>query len=177
MKKYLLLLLLIGTIIMIVVMAKTGATLKTTATPNGILDLEFAYNSTKTTAVTNAWAANNIVDNIAAAKINTSLDFIFLFFYSLFLYFTCKKIARFSTGAFSKAGLLIAKGALLAGILDVAENAGMLSTLSGNALNSVAFITTACAVIKWALALLAVIYCLAGLISLMLRKKTNLLFA
>ena len=50
---------------MIVVMAKTGATLKTAATPNGILDLEFAYNSTKTTAVTNAWAANNIVDNIA----------------------------------------------------------------------------------------------------------------
>jgi hypothetical protein len=177
MKKYLLLLLLIGTIIMIVIMIKTGATLKTAVTPKGILDLEFAYNSTKTTTVTNAWAANNIVDNIAAAKINTYFDFIFLFFYSLFLFFTCNKIARFSTGAFSKAGLLIAKGALLAGILDVAENAGMLVTLSGSALSSVAFITTSCAVIKWGLALLAVIYCLAGLIGLILHKKINLLFA
>jgi hypothetical protein len=111
MKKYALLILLIGTAIMIVVMTKTGATLKTAATPKGILDLEFANSISKVTTVTAAWAPNNEVDNIGAAKTNTWLDFIFLVFYSLFLFLSCKKIGLISNGSFGKAGILIAKGA------------------------------------------------------------------
>ena len=174
MKKYWLLLLLIGTGIMIVVMAKTGATLKTPDTPKGILDLEFAYNSSKTATVLNAWAPNGNVDNISAAKINTYLDFIFLFFYSFFLFFTCDKIARITK---SKLGAFIANGALYAGILDVVENAGMLMTLSGGASGTTAFITTFCSVIKWALAIAAVLYLLGGCIQLLLQKKFSLLLA
>jgi hypothetical protein len=142
MKKLLIPILFIGSMIMIYVMTVTGATLKTTATPKGILDLEFACNISKATIVTAAWTPNNTVDNIGAAKINTYLDFIFLFFYALFLFFACKKIARLCSGGFSKIGLLIAKGALLAGFLDVLENAGMLITLSGNSTNSIALLTT-----------------------------------
>ena len=174
MKKYSLLFLLIGTAIMIVVMTKTGATLKTTATPKGILDLEFAYNTSKVATVTTAWAG----ENINAAKTNTYLDFIFLIFYSLFLFFTCKKIARCSNGWFSKAGMLLANGALIAGFLDVLENVGMLYTLSGNYCSgTVALLTTTCSLIKWALALLAAAYCLAGLIYLISQKKLRSLLA
>lgn len=174
MKKYFLLLLLLGTCIMIVVMAKTGATLKTPETPRGILDLEFAYNTTKTTTVLNAWAPNTSADNTSAAKTNTYLDFIFLFFYSLFLFFTCDKIARITQ---NKIGALIAGGALWAGILDVIENAGMLITLSGGGSGKVAFITTLCSFIKWALAAIAVLYVLAGIVQLLMSKKIRLLFA
>ena len=159
---------------MIIVMAKTGATLKTTATPKGILDLEFAYNNSKTATVLNAWAPNATVDNISAAKINTYLDFIFLFFYSFFLFFACDKIARITN---NKMGSLIANGALYAGILDVVENAGMLMTLSGGASGTTAFITTFCSVIKWAFAIAAVLYLLGGCVQLMVQKKFRLLLS
>jgi len=170
MKKYWLLFLLIGTAVMIVVMTKTGAPLKTPATPKGILDLEFAYNTTKTTIVTTAWAG----DNISAAKTNTYLDFIFLLFYSLFLFFTSDKIARITK---SKVGKFIANGAIYAGILDIVENAGMLMTLSGNTSDTTALLTTTCSVIKWALALLAAAYCLAGFIYCISKKKMGSLLA
>lgn len=174
MKKYALLFLLIGTAIMIVVMAKTGATLKTPQTPKGILDLEFAYNSTKTTTVLNAWAPDNNINNIATAKNNTYYDFIFLLFYSPFLFFTGKKIALLTN---SKIGLMIAKGALWAGSLDIFENAGMLLTLSGHSTESIALLTTIISLIKWALAIAAVVYLLIGLIKLIVNKKIGLLLA
>jgi hypothetical protein len=178
MKKYLLLLLLTGSIVMIIVMAKTGASLKTVATPKGILDLEFAYNSTKATAVITAWQpATGDHNNIKTANINTYLDFIFLFFYSLFLYFTCKKIGRITAGAWGKAGILFAQGALLAGILDILENAGMLRTLSGNIDDLIALSTTICSVIKWVLALLAVVYCVAGATVVINKGKIRSLLA
>jgi len=174
MKKYLLLILLIGTGVMIVVMTKTGATLKTPATPRGILDLEFASNSSKVAIVTTAWAG----DNIGAAKTNTYLDFLFLIFYSLFLFFTCKKIARLSSGWFSNTGLLFAKGALIAGLLDVLENSGMLYNLSfSNGPGIVALLTTTCSLIKWGLALTAAAYCLTGLVYIITQKKLRSLLA
>ncbi|GAB2825600.1 hypothetical protein [Ferruginibacter profundus] len=177
MKKYSLLFLLAGTLIMVVVMAKTGATLKTPDTPKGILDLEFAYNAALANDVKTAWILNPPTNNIGAASANTWLDFIFLFFYALSLFFTCKKIARLSSGAFSKAGILFAKAALIAGFLDILENAGMLYTLSGPTSGTVALCTTICSVIKWVLALLAALYCLAGLIYIISQKKMSSLLA
>lgn len=171
MKKYALLILLAGTAVMIVVMAKTGAPLKTAATPKGILDLEFAYSAAKASEVKQAWLP---ADNIAAATINTYLDFIFLFFYALFLFFTCDKIARITK---SRVGTLVANGALYAGLLDIIENTGMLMTLSGTVSGNTAFITTFCSIIKWALALAAVLYLLAGCIQLLMQKKFRLLLA
>ena len=162
---------------MIVVMSKTGAPLKTPDTPKGILDLEFAYNATLANDVKTAWVLAPSMNTIGAAKTNTWLDFIFLFFYSLFLFFTCKKMARLSNGSFSKAGLLLAKGALLAGFLDILENAGMLYTLSGPTSETVTLCTTTCSVIKWILALTAVVYCLAGLIYLISKGKLSSLLA
>ena len=160
-------------------MTKTGATLKTPATPKGILDLEFAYNTTRTAIVINAWqpSTHESFGNIKAARLNTYLDFIFLFFYSLFLFFACKKIARLSNGAFSKVGTLLAKAALIAGFLDVLENTGMLITLSGNGTGTIALFTTTCSVIKWALALTAAAYCLTGLMVVISKKKMSLLLA
>ena len=170
MKKYSLLFFFIGTLVMMVVMAKTGAILKTDAAPMGILNLEFAYNTTKTTTIINSWASINHADVISAAKINTYWDFLFLFFYAGFLFLACKKIATNINGPFAKAGNFIAKGALLAGFLDVLENLGMLITLHRHTSSTVAFCTTFFSVIKWGLALMAVFYMLAGLLVLAYRK-------
>ena len=72
-----------GSLVMIYVMAKTGQPLKTPVTPQGILNLEFAYNSDKVDGIVNNWAS---INTVTAAKQNTWLDFIFLFFYSGFLF-------------------------------------------------------------------------------------------
>ena len=170
MKKYSIPFFLIGSLVMIYVMAKTGAPLKTLATPNGILDLEFAYDTEKTAIVTNAWSVTGPVDIIAAAKFNTWLDFIFLFFYSIFLFLASKKIYRSFAGKFGQAGKTVAKGALLAGLLDIVENTGMLISLSGHSSGFLSFITSFCSVIKWILAIMAVLYVLTGAIGLLRAK-------
>jgi len=166
MKKLLLPVFFTGTIVMMIVMAKTGAPLKTSATPHGILDLEFAYNTAKTSVVMNAWAAGNGTDNIAAAGTNTWFDFLFLFFYSIFLFLACKRIAQNIHGPVARAGNLVAKAALLAGFLDVLENIGMLITLGGNTSGTIALLTTFFSMVKWVLALIAVLYVLTGLLVL-----------
>ena len=171
MKKLLLPFFLVGSIAMIVVMSKTGAILKTPAAPNGILNLEFAYNTAKTTPIINSWASINKANVITAAKNNTYWDFLFLFFYAGFLFLACKKIAAKASGSFSKAGELIAKGALWAGFLDIIENTGMLLTLSNEGSATIAFCTTFFSVIKWALAIIAVLYMLTGLLALAFRKS------
>jgi hypothetical protein len=175
-KKTGLLLLLLGTIIMMVVMAKTGASLKTPLTPKGIIDLEFAYNTAKTNVVLAAWGPlhGEGANNITAAIINTCLDFIFLFFYSLLLFFTCDKIALINK---SKMGLSIANGAIWAGLLDIVENAGMLMTLSGNGSGTVAFITTFTSIIKWGLVIAAVLYALGSIIQLLIQKRFRYLWS
>ena len=170
MKKYTIPFFLAGSLVMIYVMATTGATLKTASTPLGILNLEFAYNFQKVTAVINAWIPSG---NIAAAKFNTWLDFIFLFFYSLFLFFACERIAQTYKGILFHTGNIIAKGALLAGFLDVLENTGMLISLNDHTSNSIAFCTTFFSVIKWGLALMAVLYVLTGTLILGYRKFMN----
>ncbi len=167
MKKYAIIFFLLGSLVMVYVMATTDATLKTPATPHGILDLEFAYNTTKATVVMDAWAPNGVVDNIAAAKFNTWLDYIFLFFYSIFLFLASKEIARSFGGVFGRVGKLIARGSLVAGFLDVIENSGMLLTLSAHGSGTIAFCTSFCSIIKWALALLAVLYVMMGAVGLL----------
>ena len=171
MKKLLLPFFLIGSIAMMFVMVKTGAILKTPQAPMGILNLEFAYSTAKTTPIINSWASINHADVITAAKNNTYWDFLFLFFYAGFLFLACKKIAANTAGIFSKAGKLIAQGALLAGCLDIIENTGMLLTLSNQGSSSIALSTTIVSIIKWVLALVAVLYMLTGLLALAFRKN------
>lgn len=173
MNKIILLVFLIGTLVMMIVMSRTGAPLKTSATPNGILNLEFACDTNKVNAIITAWSSTPGVDNVDAAKKNTYLDFIFIFFYTLFLYLASIKLNKLFGGKFGKAGKWIGLGALLAGGLDVLENAGMLVSLSGHTSNPVALFTVICAVIKWALAGIAVLYVMTGAISLLRTRLIN----
>ena len=82
----------------------------------------------------------------------------------------CKKIAANIKGPVAKAGSIIAKSALLAGFLDIIENAGMLLTLNNNGSSAIAFCTTFISIIKWGLAIIAVLYVLTGLLVLAYRR-------
>ncbi len=160
----------VGSFLMLIVMGQTSDTLKTSATPLGILNLEFAYTAEKAFAVIIAWSGLIPADNVFAAIINTWLDFIFLLFYSLFLYQASRMLAIRYTGLLSGTGHFLAKGALVAGLLDVFENIGMLLTLNGHISDTVSLLTFLFSIVKWLLALAAVLYILlAG--SLLLYKK------
>lgn len=166
MPKYLFPFLITGTAVMIVVMITTGASLKP-ATPNGIIDLELAYNIAKTTQVINAWTATH---NISIAKANTWLDFIFLFFYSLFIYNTCNYLSKFFVSFLKISGTLVAKGAIAAGVLDVLENIGMLITLNGHINSSITFLTACASFIKWIFVIAAVLYMIVAGVIIWIRK-------
>jgi len=164
-----------GTFVMIYVMSVTGKSLKTPATPLGILNLELAYNSSKINTVLIAWSGSgeNETNRISAAKKNTWLDFIFIFFYALFLFYSCITISDSFTGLTRSLGRFFAAGALNAGLLDIAENAGMLMTLNGFSSNSIALLTAICSAIKWSLALAALFYVLFLGPLYLLRKMNN----
>ncbi len=162
MKKFAIPFFLVGTLAMMYVMVKTGAPLNTPTTQSGILSLEFAPNKIKVDSVLLAWQAtpNSTFSKIDAAKINTYWDFVFLFFYAGFLYFSCRKLStgfREGTG-FANAGIHLSKAALVAGALDVVENICMLQSLAGNGSNSLAMVTMFAALIKWLLVIVCVLY-------------------
>jgi len=165
-----LLFLAVGSLVMMIIVAQTGATLKTPATPLGILNLEFAYTAEKAFAVILAWTGLIPADNVFAAIINTWLDFIFLLFYALFLYQASTMLAIRHTGLLSTVGNFLSKGSLAAGILDVFENIGMLLTLNGHISNPVSLLTFLFSIVKWILAIAAVLYILLAGSSLLYKK-------
>lgn len=160
MKKLLIPFFILGTIAMIIVMGKTGKPLKTTSTPAGILNLEFAFSKKNVDSVFKGWQINTPSSKIDTAKTNTYWDFLFIFFYSGLLFLWSRKLSgtyRDGTG-FNKAGKLIAKLALAAGVLDIIENICMLQSLNGNVTDGFAITAAICASVKFTFALIAVMY-------------------
>ena len=170
MKKILIPLFLLGTGFMMYVMAQTSALLNTPATPCGIVNLELAHSTAKTNAILQAWVPDPDSDRINIAKINTYWDLLFLFFYASLLYLLCRLVADNNTGKTAKIGYLIANAAIIAGIADVMENAGMLFSLNGLVSPIVSFCTAFFSLIKWSLVIIAVLYALGGLLVLAYRK-------
>jgi hypothetical protein len=163
MKKYLLLFLLMGTVVMMVVMAKTGASLATKDTPIGILNLELPFNKLKADSVVTAWKTSfdkNGTVNIQVAKTNTWWDFLFMIFYSSFLFVAVTKLADNFNGGFGRAGKNLAKAAFIVAALDIAENIGLFQMLNGNITHGIALFTSICSTIKWLLAIVIVLYML-----------------
>lgn len=157
MKFLIALVLLACTIFSFMLLRPTGKKLYTPETRLGILNLEFAYDTDHTSKILHAWQAD---EKIKIAKENTYLDFVFLVFYSIFLFYTCKYLSKKITGNMRNFGLLLSKGSLIAGGLDIIENSGMLLTLSGNQSGFIPLATAICATIKWLIALLAILYVL-----------------
>lgn len=170
MKKILIPLFILGTGFMMYIMAQTSSLLKTPETKMGIINLELAHNTTKTSAILQAWAPTTDTNRIEVAKINTYWDLLFLFFYSGLLYLLCHFIADNTAGAMAKAGRLIANAAIISGITDIMENTGMLFSLNGLVSPIVSFSTAFFSYIKWGLVVIAVLYVLIGLLAVAYRK-------
>jgi hypothetical protein len=163
MKKYSLLLLLTGTIVMIVLLAKNGASLITPKTSGGILNIEMPFKKTVADSIIKIWQHTTNTagtNNIIVAKQNTWWDFLFIPFYSLFLFFAAAQLANYFTGDFNKWGKILGKAAFVVAALDIAENILLFQMLNGNTSEAVVLLTSVCAAIKWLLAIIIVLYIL-----------------
>jgi hypothetical protein len=153
---------------MMIVMFVTGRPLATAVTPQGIICLEFAKTEMEVEQVLSAWtsASSPNTDILHAARVNTYLDFIFLSFYSLFLFVFCRRLAeglsdrKMAARAFHLLSML----ALFAGFLDVLENIGMLASLHGRVSDTTALYTAVSAGLKWIIVLVIILSLGGGLI-------------
>ncbi len=156
----------IGTLIMFYVMGTTGKPLISSATPLGILNLEFAYNLQKVELIMNTW--KNLIDT---ALINTYWDFLYLFFYAFLLVNICSLIHHRLPTVYGKIGLLFGRFAILAAFLDIIENGFMLNVLNNNYNATSLLLMVGASVLKWIIVLVVVLYSLAGLMLVMLKSK------
>lgn len=147
----------IATLLMIVAMRWQGNSLQTPASPNGIINLEFANTSQKLHDLLIGW-------DMSVVKMNIWLDFLFIVAYVAFLSVASEYCAiKWSKGFGQKLGLWLARLAFVAGILDIAENLLMLQTVAGNYNTASLQLTFYCAAFKFALAGLIVLYLLISL--------------
>jgi hypothetical protein len=155
MRKFLLAL--AATIVVFIILRWQSAPLVTSSTPTGILALEFCRSVAQVDAIIAAW-------NITVARWSVIIDFGFLAAYGALFYFGCVYFAaRFRYSGLRRFGRAMVPFSLVAPLLDVVENIGMLITLSGVRNNGLLQFTCYTAWLKFACAAVVVLYLLVSL--------------
>lgn len=144
---------------------------QTALSKTGILSLEFAKTKQQADAITATWKNKNVH---YTAIVNTSIDFIFIFFYSLYLFAACYWFSLKQTGVMKKISQTIALFGLTAGLLDCVENYFLLKMLSFTISNTETAFTFGAASVKFLLAAVAVIWILIQLFFLLIPKPKTL---
>jgi hypothetical protein len=154
-------LLLVLTLTVMVVLQVMGGPLKTGAAPQGIISYELAGDIPTVEMILGSWDPQTRI----YAGFNLGLDYLFLVLYSATIACACAWIAgtlRSRSRPLATAGLLLAWGQWLAALLDSIENAALLVLLLGTPTAPWPPIAYWCAVIKFALVLLGLLYVLVG---------------
>lgn len=162
-------LLILFALVMIWIMNKSGSPLKTNTTLLGIINLELALNKHETSVIVQQWNQQQL---IAIAKKNTYYDFIFILSYVALFYFLCRQTAkqfRLNTIS-SKVSYLLSYAAILAGIMDIMENFGMLLSLSGHIGERITLFTLITSIIKWSLVAGCIAWLLISLFIFLFRR-------
>lgn len=172
-EKTLLLILLSGTIIMIVVMRLHGQPLANVpSTKCGIVCLEFAKTKQNALDIVNTWSSISSKHLRKLAITNTYIDFVFIFFYSLFLYACCYYYSLTQKKNRAVISRIIALLGLTAGLLDVIENYFLFGMLHFEITNTQALLTWWLAAIKFLFIGIAVTFILIHFLrSLLIKSK------
>lgn len=136
-------------------------------TKAGILSLEFAKTKQQSDAITTTWKDKQVH---YTAIVNTSIDFVFIFFYSLFLFAASYWFSLKQKGIMKKLSQSIALFGLTAGLLDTIENYFLLKMLAFTASDAETVFTFWIAAIKFLLAAIAVVWILLQLLLLLIPK-------
>ena len=141
-------------------MALTGGRLNSRRTPGGIVDLELAGTEGRAGAVLAAWDP----DAQRRARFAVRLDFLFLLVYSTAIGMACMEAAdrlRHQPRP-ARAGSALAWLQWGAALLDAVENAAMLQILGGRVRQPWPAIARSCALPKFVIVALGLVYALYG---------------
>jgi hypothetical protein len=130
----------------------------------GVIELELMRTTAKAQEVLSGYGS----EGVSAARTSLWLDYPYLVAYALFLGLACvsmsERARRLGRERWAAAGFLLAWAGPLAGLLDAVENAALLRVLAGHPEQPYPAIAFLCAVPKFVLSTVAVLYLLTGLI-------------
>ena len=162
MKKYFIILLIV-TILIMVIMNIIGSPLTTPSAPYGIVSFEFAFTPARAQEMISSWSTDS---QLRAAFIQ-GLDFLFPLVYSAALGLGCLLAANVLSGRgkpLKGLGVLLAWGLVFAALCDYIENIALVAQLFGRVQSPYPEIAGVCAVIKFSMILIAIVYILYGLV-------------
>jgi small-conductance mechanosensitive channel len=151
------------TIVIMMVMNSVGSSLNTEEAPYGIVSFELAGRVPKAQAILDSWDA---AAQVRAAFIQ-GLDFLFLIVYSTTIALACLwagKTLKRAGWAPAGLGIPLAWGLWIAAICDAVENYALVRMLFVSITSPWPGIAAVCAVIKFALIFLGLVYALYALV-------------
>ena len=151
------------TVLAIIGMQVTGAPLKTVAAPGGIVTFELIGTLEGSREIMNSW--QGVV--MTYAGINMGLDFLFLTLYGITIALGCMIVSDklpANMVMLKQLGVWLAAAVLFAALLDVIENIALIKLLLGSQNTMLPMLAKWCAIPKFVLVLLALLYPVGGLI-------------
>lgn len=134
----------------------TGAPLRTSVAPSGILSFEFAGTLALAQAMVRSWGQLGQI----YAGLNLGFDFVFIITYVIAIGLGCVIVAR--GGFLPSVGIILAWALIVAGGLDCIENYNLIQILVGLGQESNAAIALWCAIPKFAIVGLGLAYFIIG---------------
>jgi hypothetical protein len=160
-RKWALLGMLLLMIVISLIIARIGNVLFSAQTPDGILTLEFAATHAEAKRILVVWGDAGV----AAARLQTQIDFAYLATYGIMIALACGLAvaiwAKRST-LFGWIGVALSWGGLAAALFDSVENGAILTFIGGGGSDALARLMTLCATLKFALVFAALCYALFG---------------
>jgi hypothetical protein len=128
----------------------------------GMISFELAGSAERAVGMMDQWDANTRL----RGAFSLGLDYLFMLTYPAAISMACRlAVGVFRTrklGAYKVGGLLI-RGQWLAAIFDATENVALFLILLGNTSSTAPVVASVCAIIKFSLIFLGIVYSLFGL--------------
>lgn len=156
------------TLALMIILRFQNQELVTPAAPLGILSLEFSTSARQINDIRNDWTASVR----SAFHLNIILDYFYLLFYGIFLFFTSRYFALLKPGT-QKIGMFAALAGLTAAGLDAIENLLMMVSVHFGGFTAVGIATAIIASLKFILSALALLYIIISLLMNTFRKSAS----
>jgi len=149
---------LIGTIVLIISLQIIGRNLVTPLSPMGIVSFEFSSNMQNADSIMSSW---NETGKISAA-LNLGLDYLFILMYTTTLLSGCIVLTKCASYEKGKTIKYLSKvmiiSSVVAALLDVIENFALIRILTGNGSDNLAALAMYCAIPKFILVGLVILF-------------------
>lgn len=140
-------------------------------TKAGIVSLEFAKTKQRADEIVTYWSSNGLQEH---AINNTSLDYLFIFFYGIFLFASIWMISFKQKKPYKTISQAIAFFGLIAALFDVIENYFLFKMLAFSCTDTEIYITWWLAAGKFLLVAIALFWILINLLYFIIAKPKTL---